>query len=80
VSGEIVDLFTRQRLNSGEVAPTMDDFDTEAEFIEQFMFTYMSEFLAEVTLLEEVETVEELEGSIRAIRGLVSQWPRFPRR
>lgn len=79
MSGEIVDLFTRQRLNSGEVVLRMDDFDSEGEFVDQFKFTYMSEFLTEVTMLDEATTIEDLEGAIRAIKAMVAKWPRMPR-
>jgi hypothetical protein len=79
VAGEVIDLFSRQRLKHGEDTPMPDEYDNEEDFVQQFMDTHLGEFLAEVTALEDATTIDQLESQIRRIKRLVGRWPRIPR-
>lgn len=80
MAGEVIDLFTRQKVRAGEEPPKPEEFVNEAEFVAEFMATHMGEFLAEVQALDDAETIDEMESQIKRIRDLVRKWPRIPQR
>jgi len=78
--GEVIDLFTRQRVGQGGNPPHPEDFADEAEFVERFRDVYLGDFIVESIALQEAESVDELESQIIRIKRLVAKWPSMPSR